>query len=679
MSVYSAMRIVFAMTVFLAAALLFFVQPMFARMLLPVLGGAPSVWNASMMFYQGALLAGYALAHGAAGRLSRRRQVLLLVGLGAAALLTLPVGVPRGWLPPTHSSPVPWLLGVMTVSVGLPFLVVATVSPMLQRWFAARSAQDPYWLYAASNGGSLIALVTYPSLFEPRWGLAHQSRGWSAGFALLVALLAVCGYWGKEETLAAKPAMASAPIGLRRRWRWLLLAFAPCSLMLSVTTYLTSSVAPMPLLWVVPLSAYLLTFVLVFARRRWVPHKLMLWIMPVALLVMPWTMTGLLLGLPMEPMDVHVVLHVAILFVVAMVCHGELANDRPPATQLTEFYLWLAAGGALGGVFNALVAPLLFSTVWEYPLTLLLACLLIRCRSWRGYLAGPVLLAVATVGLLLFFHHRYGTGRMRTLYRARSFFGIHEVFTDPSEQYHFLKHGCTVHGVQSTDPARRREPLSYFSRSGPLGELISILPRNLKQQVAVVGLGAGTVACYGERGEHWTFFEIDPLVERIARDRRFFTFLADCPAEVQVILGDARLSLEREPEGRFGLMILDPYNSDTPPLHLLTREALALYLRKLAPDGVMAFHISAAHLELKPVLANLAQDAGLFGLHLIDFSTPQRRARGEAPSRWVIMTRQPRTVERLARSGSWRPLHPQPAVGVWTDDYVSLFRVWSWY
>jgi len=321
---------------------------------------------------------------------------------------------------------------------------------------------------------------------------------------------------------------------------------------------------------------------------------------------------------------------------------------------------------------------LLFPTVWEYPLTLLLACLLIRCRSWRGYVAGPVLLGVVTIGLLVFFSHRSGASSLRTLRRARSFFGIHQVLTDSSGQYHFLKHGCTVHGVQNTDPAQRREPLSYFSRSGPLGELMVTVPPSLKQQVAVVGLGAGTVACYGERGQHWTFFEIDPAVERIARDPRCFTFLTDCPADLKVVLGDARLSLEREPDGRFGVMILDPYNSDTPPLHLLTREALALYQRKLAPQGVMAFHISTSHLELKPVLANLARDARLFALHLIDFSTVERRARGESPSRWVVMTRHPQTVERLANSGYWRTLRPQEKVGLWTDDYVSLFRVWSW-
>ncbi len=674
------MLIVFTITIFLAAALLFLVQPMFARMLLPMLGGSPSVWNTTMMFYQTTLLAGYACAHLITRRLNAQRQVWVHLGVALLALIALPIAVPRGWMPPTQSNPIPWLLAVMLISVGLPFFVVAATSPLLQRWFASHTTKDPYWLYAASNLGSLLALVAYPSLIEPRLGLAQQSRWWTVGFAVLIALLALCGLWQRSDATPVTAALAeeNVPVLFRRKLRWLLLAFVPCSLMLSVTTYLTNAVAPIPLLWVVPLAVYLLTFVLVFARRRLVPHKLMLWTMPLAMLAMPWTVTGLLLGLPMEPLDMYVVLHVAVLFVVTMVCHGELAKDRPPAAQLTEFYLWLSAGGALGGMFNALVAPLLFLTVWEYPLTLVLAVLLIRCRSWRGYIAGPVLLGVATVGLLAFFSHRSGDGDLHTLRRARSFFGIHQVFSDSADRYHFLKHGCTVHGLQSTDPTRRREPLAYFSRSGPLGELMATLPPALKQQVAVVGLGAGTMACYGEQGQQWTFYEIDPAVEQIARDPHCFTFLSDCPANVKVVLGDARLSLQREPDGRFGVMILDPYNSDTPPLHLLTREALALYQRKLAPQGVMAFHISTSHLELKPVLANLAHDAHLFGLHLIDFSNRERMSRGEQPSRWVVMTRQPSSVERLTNSGYWRMLRPHEGVGLWTDNYVSLFRVWSW-
>ncbi|MCX7886197.1 MAG: fused MFS/spermidine synthase, partial [Verrucomicrobiae bacterium] len=699
------------------------------RMLLPMLGGAPAVWNTAMMFYQGVLLAGYAAAHWFTQRLPARAQLLSYLGVAAMACLTLPVGVPKGWVPPPQNNPIPWLLMVMLVSVGLPFFTLSVVSPALQRWLVNMGEKDPYWLYAASNIGSLAALLAYPSLVEPNLGLIRQSKWWSVGFVALVILLGWCGWQFIRQGsggLSTQHTEAAA-IPLRRRLRWMMLAFAPCSLMLSVTSYLTSSIAPVPLLWVVPLAVYLLTFVLVFARRRVIPHRWMLRAMPVVLAGMPWTMSGPLLGLPMEPMDVYVVAHIAVLFVVAMTCHGELANGRPAAVKLTQFYLWVAFGGALGGVFNAVLAPLAFPGVWEYPITVAVACALLpgtaqpQKREWLLHLlwatAFASLAAVIVVALtkhpisprwlqrlimfglpaalcwcfycrpvrmaLCFAAVMVGTmvplwGQFQTVYLARSFFGIHHVTRDAARKMHYLKHGTTIHGIQSLEPERRREPLSYFSRSGPLGELIAAIPSRLKRQVAVVGLGAGTVACYAEEGEEWTFFEIDPVVERIARDPRCFTYLADCPAKVQVVLGDARLSLQREADGRFGLMILDPYNSDTPPLHLLTREALALYARKLAPDGVMAFHISSTHLDLKSVLANLAQDAGLFALHLIDFSNAERMARGETPSRWVVMTPQPRSVEAIARTAHWRRLRPQPAVGVWTDDYVSLFRVWSW-
>lgn len=728
------MVVLFIITIFVAAALLFLVQPMFARMVLPLLGGAPSVWNTAMVFYQAALLGGYAYAHLTTRFLGVRRQMMLQLVVLFVALVALPIAVPLGWLPPTQTTPIPWLLLVMTISVGLPFFAISATSPMLQHWFAAtghRRAGDPYFLYAASNLGSLLALFAYPIFIEPRLRLGEQSRYWAAGFIGLLVLTALCGLWVRRSapTIENATDIAPAALPIQRRLRWLLLAFVPCSLMFSVTTYITNAIAPVPLLWVIPLGVYLLTFVLVFARRQLVSHKWMVRLLPLFVLSMPWTLVGLLLGQPMEPLDWYILLHVTGLFVVSMVCHGELANDRPPASELTVFYLWLSAGGVLGGIFNALLAPWLFSTVLEYPITLVLACALLPGRipapqGWWKHLwdvVGPLLLGAFTVGLIVFLRHktigppwvanalafalpavlclvfirhplRFAlgmaavlaatmlllAGRSNTALRARSFFGIHQVIVDSANGYHFLKHGCTVHGIQSSDPARRREPLAYFARTGPLGEILSRVPPALKQQVAVVGLGAGTVACYGERGQQWTFYEIDPVVERIARDPRYFTYLSDSPAEVKVVLGDARLSLQREPDARFGIMILDPYNSDTPPLHLITREALALYLRKLAPDGVLAFHLSTSHLDLKSVLANLARDQHLFALHLIDFAGSSIRVPGQVPSRWMVMSRHPKSLEALAMSGYWRVPRSQESVGVWTDDYTSLFRVWTW-
>jgi hypothetical protein len=733
------MLILYGVTIFAGAALLFLVQPMFARMVLPLLGGSPAVWNTAMVFYQAALLAGYAYAHLATRWLGVKRQAALHLVVLLAPLLVLPIGLPRAWMPPTTTNPAWWLLALLAVSVGLPFFVVSATSPLLQRWFAAsghRWAADPYFLYGASNLGSLLALVSYPVLIEPRLRLAEQSWWWAAGYAALVVLTSICGLWTRHAARDASDTQADATesdgarITAGRRLRWVLLAFVPCSLMLSVTTYITSAIAPIPLLWVIPLGIYLLTFILVFARRRWVPHAWMVRALPFAVLSLPWLMVFMLMAHYLKQLDWFITLHLVGLFVVAMVCHGEIANDRPPARHLTEFYLWISAGGVLGGMFNALLAPLIFSTALEYPLTLVLGCLLAprrdvappSRRAWVLDLALPVVLGLFTAGLIAFLNHtrhvpwwlsvalvygmppvlclsfsrrplRFALGVAAILVAttlplwpyfhiigmARSFFGIYQVRAIPTSEYHSLMHGNTRHGIQSLDPARRRQPLSYYARSGPLGQTIAALPNELRQCVAAVGLGAGTVACYGERGERWTFYEIDPVVERLARDPRYFTFLADCPANVEVVLGDARLSLHAAADGQFGLIILDAYSSDSIPLHLTTREALALYLQKLVPHGVLAFHITNRHLNLEPVLANLAQDAGLFALCQNDsgVSTAEDE-RGKLSSHWVVMTRDPATLDNLIRDPRWQPPRLRADVGVWTDDYASLFRVWSW-
>jgi hypothetical protein len=725
--------ILFTATIFLGALLLFLVQPMAGRMLLPSLGGAPAVWNTAMVFYQAALLAGYAYAHFATRWLGVKRQAGLHLVVLLAPLLVLPIGLPHGWTPPATTNPVWWLLTVLAVSVGPPFFVVAATSPLLQRWFATsehRWAADPYFLYAASNLGSLLALVSYPVLIEPRLRLAEQSWCWAAGYAALVVLTASCALWTRHVARNVSNTGADTTKGdgvritARRRLRWVLLAFVPCSLMLSVTTYITSEIAPIPLLWVIPLGIYLLTFILVFARRRVVPHIWMVRALPFVVLALAATMGRF------KPIDVLIVLHLAGLFVVAMVCHGEIANDRPSARHLTEFYLWMSAGGVLGGIFNALLAPLIFSSVLEYPLTLALACLLMPRRgaaspSRRAHVLDivlPITLGLFTTIFILYLcigppgnilltqalmfgvppvlcfgfvrrPLRFALGlmaimmatawaagdRARTLHVARGFFGSHRVTIDSAWQHHVLFHGNTLHGLQSRDASRRRQPLSYYARSGPLGQTITALPNELRQCVAAVGLGAGTVACYGERGERWTFYEIDPVVERIARNPRYFTFLKDCPANVEVVLGDARLSLCAAADGQFGLIILDAYSSDSIPLHLITREALALYLQKLAPRGVIAFHITNRHLDLEPVLANLAQDAGLFALHQrdSDISVAEYR-QGKRPSHWVVMTRQPSSLAGLTTDPRWQPPCQRADVGVWTDDYASLFRVWSW-
>jgi hypothetical protein len=737
----NGMLVLFTFTIFLGALLLFWVQPMAGRMLLPLLGGVPAVWNTAMVFYQATLLAGYAYAHFATKQLGVRRQAALHLPLLLLPLLALPIAIPHGWTPPTTHNPIPWLLTVLAVMVGLPFFIVSATSPLLQRWFSAsghRDAHDPYFLYAASNCGSLLALISYPVLVEPHLRLSQQSRYWAIGYIALLALTAGCGIWtwctARNPVAEVEPAPKTAveQLTTQRRLRWVLLAFVPCSLMLSVTTYITSEVVPIPLMWVIPLGIYLLTFILVFARRQLIPHRWIVWALPFAVVIL-LTMLGrmTLKGNSFESLPWPIAVHFAGLFIVAMFCHGELARDRPSVAHLTEFFLWISAGGVLGGIFNALLAPLIFPTVIEYPVTLLLACLLMPQRS-TGKTSGsgrqldfllPVCLGLFTAGLIYVVEHaqisppnfaltlecvppavlciffrrplRFALGALaillattlalrpefRNMLVARTFFGIYKVEVDPrASSVHVFRHGTAMHGMQSLEPNMRRVPLLFFSKAGPLGEVIGTLPEDLKQHVGVIGLGAGTLACYANAGEHWIFYEIDPEVERIASNPKYFTFLHDSPADTKVVLGDGRLSLQAAADGQFGLMVLDAYTSDTIPLHLVTREAIALYLRKLAPNGAMAFHITNRHLDLEPVLATLAQDAGVYSLCWIDnnVSAEEFNRTGKTASWWLVMTRNGPWLNLLARDTRWRPPQPQNGVGLWTDDYVSVFSVFHW-
>jgi hypothetical protein len=734
------MLIVYGITIFTGAALLFVVQPMVGRMVLPLLGGSPAVWNTAMVFYQAVLLAGYAYAHFTTRWLGIRRQTVLHAVMLVLPLVVMPVVIPHGWAPPTTHNPIPWLLAVLAVTVGAPFFVVSATSPLLQRWFSAsghRDAADPYFLYAASNCGSLLALVGYPTLIEPHLRLSQQSQWWTVGYGLLAGLTAVCGLWitrqvrasGMTTPSSAEASADASPDKLTacRRWRWVALAFVPCSLMLSVTTYITSEVAPIPLLWVIPLGIYLLAFVLVFARRRVLPRRWMICALP----LMVAAVVATLIARVVHPIGVLIMLHLACLFIVSMVCLGELADDRPSTAHLTEFYLWLSAGGVLGGMFNALLAPVIFSTVVEYPLTLVLACALMpnwttAPAGWRprvldialplmiGLFAANLLevlrggttwsVSVTTVvmygvptGLCLVFVRRpvrfalalagvlvacaWVPGYMdRTLLVERNFFGIHRISLDPLGRYHWLAHGNTIHGIQHVDGRQRDEPLSYFTRGGPFGQAFATLDDSLKKRVGVIGLGAGSLAGYGRRGERWTFYEIDPAVEEIARDPRYFTFLHDCPAEVEVVMGDARLSLQQAADDQYGVLVLDAYSSDSIPVHLITREALALYLRKLAPDGVLIFHISNRHLRLERVLGVLAQSAGLACVIQNESGGSQDEllATGKISSKWVVMARRPEILAALTRDPRWQRPPPHLQTRLWTDDYASVFSVFMW-
>lgn len=722
-----ALLTTYRFTIFLGATLLFLVQPMFARMVLPLLGGSPAVWNTCMLFFQAVLLAGYAYAHATVHWLGPRRQAVLHVIVLAVVLLLPPIAVPDGWSPPGDGTPIFWLLGLLTVSVGGPFFALSSTSPLLQKWFADcehSQSKDPYFLYAASNAGSMLALISYPFLIERFWRLDQQSTSWRIGYAVFAVLMLGCAaqMWRSTSAKATgSQSPAASPVSWQRRLRWTALALVPSSWMLSVTTFLTTDLTPMPLLWIIPLAIYLLTFILAFAAKPPIPHA---WITR----IFPWTVLLLAASLMFQNVWQVMFLHLFAFFVGAMVCHGELAADRPETGRLTEFYLWLSVGGFLGGLFNGMIAPILFRWVLEYPLTIALACWLQRplpapdddasAASDRRWLLGLLAAFAAAVGLLSQSMNFEGTvvlaltvlvgggaalafcclNRPRwfavaiavvmlvekfeppfageTLHVDRGYFGVHRVVFSHGRIYR-LVHGVTVHGIQNRDPERpemRRQPMAYYHRSGPLGQIFKQLRATSQlKQVAVVGLGAGAAACYCQDDQHFTFYEIDPIVKHIAETPEYFTHLSDLGQEhYSVVLGDGRLKLEQTDQ-LYDLIVFDAFSSDAIPMHLLTREAFSIYLEKLSEHGVLAFHISNMHLDLAPVLADLAADAGLVCSVCEDvLVTDEESRRGKTPSTWVAVARKTKDFAGLDQQPGWKPPTRSKSGIPWSDDFSNV-------
>jgi len=744
--------IVFVISMFVSATLLFLVEPMIAKMLLPLLGGTPAVWNTCLVFFQVMLLAGYSYAYVTMKWLSRKAQIVVHVALVLIPLVivsALPFHLPYGWEPPTHYSPVFWLLGVLLFTVGLPFFVLSSTTPVLQRWFGDtdhKHAHDPYFLYAASNVGSLAGLLAYPILLEPLLRLSQQSRYWKSGYVVFVLMTVACAVlvWRRGGELAPADANQTKDLSVvaptkelwRQRLRWIVLAFVPSSLMIGVTTALTTDVPAIPLFWVLPLALYLISFVLVFAKRPPISHEWLIRREPFFILA---ALIPVVSQVKM-PLVVLLPIYLLGLFVVAMVCHGELARSRPRVDRLTEFYLWISVGGVIGGIFNSLVAPLVFRSVLEFPLVLIVAALLRpaidiqpltgakllwdRRKDWLlpmalGLCMAAAFLWIAHLGLkpsralniLLFGYSTlwclsFGKRPLRfaagvtalflasllysgsfghVLHTERSFFGVSRVTNDVSGRFRYLFHGGTVHGIQSLDPSRSREPLAYYTKSGPAGEIFRAEQTRMpRANVAVIGLGAGALACELGEQQTLTYYEIDPTVVRLAQNPEYFTFLSQCAPQSKVILGDARLKLRDAPDGKYGLIVLDAFSGDTIPMHLVTREALALYLRKLAPGGVLAFHISNLYLQLSPTLAALADDA-----HLVDFTeddtavSQQEIDDGKFPSKWVVMARSEADVAALSQDVSsparWVRVQARPDARVWTDDYSNLLSIIKWH
>ncbi len=652
----------------------------------------------------------------------------------------LPFVIQRDSIAPPEGAPVVWLLLLLTGTIGLPFFVLSTSASVLQRWFSRTdhpAALDPYFLYAASNIGSFVALIAYPAIVEPMLSLPDQGRLWAWGYTVFVALVGACAIvaWrGRESTaqLATQRAQASeghadARLSLPLRARWVALAFVPSSLMMAVTTYLSTDIAAVPLLWIVPLGLYLLTFVAAFSSRAdsWrTPARVAFPLLLIPLALMMCTGARMPQALMFAP---HVLAFVA----AAFLCHGQLADGRPSPSHLTEFYLWISFGGMLGGLFNGLAAPFIFKSVAEYPIVLVLACLMLPAEHagpreetaaetaesgrdrvldvaiplavggsttllalWLSAQSGAVLLAALCVPAVIAFSQRRRPLRFalsmgalllagitclnagKILYAERTFFGVYRVQQDSSGRYIALAHGTTLHGMQAVSGPERLEPLTYFSRPGPFGQAFAGLSRASKNvdRIAVIGLGVGTLAAYAAPSQDWTFYEIDPAVERIARDTRYFTFLQHCGDRCRVVIGDARLSLAHAPENQYDLLVLDAFSSDAIPVHLLTSEALSLYLTRLRPDGEILFHISNAHLALAPIVARLAKQHGLVALAQVDQRKPDWPASRSASS-WVAMARRKEDLGTIGSDARWTPLLPSATTPLWTDDFSNILSV----
>jgi hypothetical protein len=831
----------FGVTLFLSATLLFLVQPMVGKMILPLLGGTPAVWNSCMVFFQALLLAGYYYAHKNTTRLPTRRQVavhtgVLLVAAGALAVGAAlavnhsPVPVVKSLAPQGSSVPFFGVIALLAVAIGLPFFTVSTTAPLLQKWFSETghpSAKDPYFLYAASNFGSLLALVAYPFVVEPNLRLVEQAWVWAIGFLVMVGAILVCGNAVKK----APPALAQVPTPKRpvppaaaeepvphwtTKLRWLFLAAVPSSLMLATTTDVTTDIVSMPLLWVVPLALYLLTFIIVFSKS--IPPRLHLYVTlmtPVLILLVVFLRASH--NVPRTELNISFKLNLALslvtFFFVALTCHGELARTRPSARHLTEFYLIMSVGGMLGGLFNALVAPLVFTFVSEYPISLVAACFLLpplsrllnpeappEPRRWtiwdlvlpllffaagrflsayftdivracasvmddtgfrlraRGALfddarTAATILAFGLPTLACYFlverplrfgacvaalwfgtyftfvvNDRKMADEDRTIY-TRSFFGTIKVTTDYNRSldgkerlspFTQLVHGTTVHGAQYRDevpyetsltqalwlagangPADAlglayvaqphfefpgREPLTYYTRSGPVGVMFDVV-RNREAggkptDVACIGLGTGTLSAYGRPGQKMTFFEIDWTVRNLVESDRHFTYVARAKAQkidIEFLMGDARLSLEQV-DRKWGFMLVDAFSSDSIPAHLLTKEAVELYFNRLTDNGLLALHISNRYLKLEPVVDRIVNELQLSALVMHDFTLDatnhdQPEYSGKLSSTWVVVGRNAAALDSFRADGRWFPLKGDPKVGLWTDDYTPLKSV----
>jgi hypothetical protein len=731
--------ILFTATLFGSASLMFVLQPMFGKALLPLLGGSPAVWNTCMVFYQTILFFGYLYAHYLSTSQPQHRQILIHAAVILISCIALPLALPENIQPPTQNNPTFWILWTLLLTIGLPFFVVSTTGPLIQKWFSHighHTSQDPYYLYAASNAGSLLALLSYPFIIEPNIGLSEQKVIWSAGYIILGLLISGCAtlLWRHQKKLdpSQETPETTTELTLNTKLHWLVLAFVPSSLLLGLTNFISTDIASVPLLWIIPLTLYLLSFIIVFSKWGQKIHGSMLAIQPIVLL--PFIAYSFI-NPAVLPFWVDLTLHLTAFFLAVMVCHGELAKTRPHTNHLTTYYLIMSFAGMLGGMFNTFIAPFIFNSVYEYPIMIILALLLrpnLTSKSENTYrqlglqtifpvallfgglalflitdnlgpyidtigaslilLVGltyafrskPVTLSLLTA-VIIFFTLGLHSLLTTTLHQKRTFFGVLSVRESTlideqnrPEKYHEFFHGTTKHGAQRLVAGQQQAPLTYYSRPGPIGQLFKTYELESQEWViGAVGLGAGALACYSRPNQAWSFYEIDPTVVEIAKNPSYFKYLYLCGKNIQMHIGDARLSLLKEPDNKFDLLIMDAFSSDSVPTHLLTQEALELYFSKLKPTGILAFHITNRHLSLKKILADHARQLKYSAL--IQEFKPQKNIPLVIATDWVVLAKK---GERLAllqksRAGNWEQLPLYFDMKPWTDDFTNILSIWK--
>lgn len=730
----STNRALFVVTILTGSFLLFLVQPLVARMALPRLGGAPNVWNSAMLVYQALLLAGYGYAH----RLSKmpvRSQAKLHIALLVVAAITLPIAL-ADLPPPAPGMEVLWVPALLALTIGPVFFLVSAQAPLMQRWYAAHpDSSAPWALYAASNLGSFGGLIAYPLLVEPQLSSSEQSWGWTIGYLLLILLVVLTARarWTTPEPVAASAAEGPAEkIGARRIGLWLLLSAVPSGLMLSTTTHLTTDLFAMPLLWVIPLGLYLLSFTAAFADNR-IVASVVTRVAPLFLLLPG----GFAMASTHSASLAPVIGTITLLFVICVALHARLYDARPDPSQLTLFYFVMSAGGALGGLFTALIAPLVFDWVWEHPLLIVAAAVLLPKASlidwrkmegidtvvariaafsvfamalglcWMLYQATTtepdfttrqfvLTIAIAVLGMLiagwrgllpvLLVALMYAQGGWDTVNstregaRSRSYFGVYTVRDYSDTKMRTLAHGTTLHGKQSRDPVLKRLPLTYYGPGSGAGIALANAETLLgpNARIGVVGLGTGTLACYRKPGQAWHFFEIDPAVLEYSRNGQF-TYISDCAPDSEVTIGDARLELAKLPAANFDLLAVDAFSSDAIPLHLMTSEAISVYINRLPPKGVLLIHISNRYIDLEPVLAAAAKKQGL-AIAVRNDEPEGKAASLFTPSTWVALSRDPGQIAALGKAApamKWDP-PAAPASRVWTDDHASILTHIRW-